>query len=444
MEQRRKRLRLLGLIGLAGLLIFFLARRATSPPTDPAVPVDPPPAGPTTRTTFPTPVPQVVKPPPTPMSSEGAGAPIVDGIDFEKSEVCEGEESLVTIRAHTPGNKDDGYLHYFVAGQSTRTATVIGSRSTGTNEHRTVSVFGRDNAVTHVELPVLRVKDCKATHRLMIANRPVANTTGVIELVAQVVTLQGDKLVPVRFEWDFGDGKKSETTSAAVEHDYGGRAQDALYSYPIVSCTARDAKGQSVIGKIGLALHNASFENKQVKGVVSLLFDFTPRFPQLGSDGVVSQKVRVWHHGDGAVMVEKVTLSRRFEGGGDPPAQDVSPGSLFPRREIPPIGVELALSLDTHEGNLVALDYQIEGRAPGGEPVLGRFSIMKPPPVPTREQHVPVVDPELRAKIMRARELLGKKLVTDDDIWRLEQEGKMKDLKFDPGAVGAIPEPARR
>ncbi len=443
MEQRRKRLRLLGLIVVAGLIAFFLARRSTPPATESTTAADDAPPGDSARSRAAAPVPPPPPPPPGPTAAPPE-APIIDGIDFEKSEVCEGEESLVTVRAHTPGHRDDAYLHYFVAGQGSRSVPVIGSRSTATNEHRVVSVFGRDNTVTTVELPVLRVKDCKAKHRLLIANRLVPNTTGAIELVAQVMTLTGDRFTPVRYQWDFGDGKKAETSGATVEHDYGARPQDSLYSYPTVTCTARDAQGQSVAGKTGLALHNPSFENRHTKGVVTLLFDFTPRFPQLGSDGVVAQKVRVWHQAEGPITVDKVTLARRFMGGQDPPPESMAADSLFPRREIPPLGVELALSLDTHEGTLTALDYEIAGRAPGGEPVLGRFSIMRPPALPTREQHVPVADPELKAKIMRARELLGKKFVTDDDIWRLEQEGKMKDLKIDPASTAPMPAPAGR
>ena len=32
----------------------------------------------------------------------------------EKPEVCAGEENLITVKAHTPGHKDDAYLKYLI------------------------------------------------------------------------------------------------------------------------------------------------------------------------------------------------------------------------------------------------------------------------------------------------------------------------------------------
>jgi hypothetical protein len=52
--------------------------------------------------------------------------------------------------------------------------------------------------------------------------------------------------------------------------------------------------------------------------------------------------------------------------------------------------------------------------------------------MPTPEDHQPVVDPLLKAKILRAREVLGKPYVTDEDIWRLEREGLMNNLQVGP------------
>ncbi|NTX58525.1 hypothetical protein HR086_45285, partial [Myxococcus sp. CA039A] len=46
-----------------------------------------------------------------------------------------------------------------------------------------------------------------------------------------------------------------------------------------------------------------------------------------------------------------------------------------------------------------------------------------------RENSTPVTDPLLLAKVKRARELLGQPFVTDEDLWRLEREGRFKDLK---------------
>src|SRR4051812_40130259 len=43
--------------------------------------------------------------------------PVFDVIRVEKEEVCEGEENLVTVRAHTTDGNDP-FLHYTVAGEA--------------------------------------------------------------------------------------------------------------------------------------------------------------------------------------------------------------------------------------------------------------------------------------------------------------------------------------
>jgi hypothetical protein len=75
--------------------------------------------------------------------------------------------------------------------------------------------------------------------------------------------------------------------------------------------------------------------------------------------------------------------------------------------------------------------------------VSGNFALMRPPPRPTPQGHTPVIDPVLKAKILRARELLNKQFVTDEDIWRLEREGLMTDLEIEPADPPRAPAPPR-
>jgi hypothetical protein len=71
---------------------------------------------------------------------------------------------------------------------------------------------------------------------------------------------------------------------------------------------------------------------------------------------------------------------------------------------------------------------------------------MRPTELPTRERHDPVVDPQLQARILRAREILGQAYVTDEDLWRLEREGFFRGLEPvagpPPEARAAAPKPA--
>jgi hypothetical protein len=65
---------------------------------------------------------------------------------------------------------------------------------------------------------------------------------------------------------------------------------------------------------------------------------------------------------------------------------------------------------------------------------MGSFSVMRPPPRPTADNSQPVTRPELKAKILAAREILGRDVVTDDDLWRLEREGRFAGLGLGAGS----------
>ena len=58
---------------------------------------------------------------------------------------------------------------------------------------------------------------------------------------------------------------------------------------------------------------------------------------------------------------------------------------------------------------------------------MGSFSVMRPPPTPTRSNSRVVTDPALSAQIQRARALLGRDIVSDEDLFALRREGKLDD-----------------
>jgi hypothetical protein len=75
----------------------------------------------------------------------------------------------------------------------------------------------------------------------------------------------------------------------------------------------------------------------------------------------------------------------------------------------------------------VRLD-DLRGVADDGLPAMGGFSVMVPPAPPTRDQHIPVTDAALTARILAARKLLGKAFVTEEELLTLEREGRFADL----------------
>lgn len=97
-------------------------------------------------------------------------------------------------------------------------------------------------------------------------------------------------------------------------------------------------------------------------------------------------------------------------------------------------GVEVEAALNTRaEPNVFSITYKLEGVTEDGLPARGTFSVMRPPPRPTRESSTPVTDPVFVAKIFRTRQLLNKPFVTDEDIWKLERDGHFNNLTV-PGS----------
>jgi hypothetical protein len=374
--------------------------------------------------------------------AEGAAplVPIIDEILLEKTEVCEGEENLVTVRAHTAGNQEDSFLHYTIGGETGVSIPVIGSRNPQVMSSYKVSVFGRNNVSALAELPPFTVKDCKAARRLVIEHRVNPNSEAEFSFTAMIRDLGSKKpLKPIRYQWDFGDGSSVETVTPIAVHDFTRRRQDTLYAQLLIRCTAIGADGEKVTGRDSLQLLNVDFESLAYKGIVRLRFDPTPRFPTLGEDGVVMQKVRIWHNSPQPVEIEKVMLLRQLEGSEAPPPEELPVARFLGTTSIPPDGIELAVALDTHaERNVFARTFELTGWSADGFAVSGAFSILKPTALPTKESSQPVADAVLRAKIVRARQLLGQQFVTDEDLWRLEREGAFANLVVDP-ITGPLP-----
>jgi len=425
----------IGLVLLA-VIAFWLWRRnkpiqtqASSPHTTEDNPAPPPIRDPTLRHT---------PPPPPAMVAGQALPPIIDEVTVEKPEVCEGEENLVTVRAHTVEHKDDAFLHYTIGGSTGDRVPVLGSRNPNLRAASEVSVFGRNNMVTTVPVPPFVVKECRVPRRLVLEHRINPNTESEMSFTAHIVEVGAtEPFKPVRWRWDFGQGTSVETTQPVALHDFDPRPQDTLYAQRFITCVAIAADGERVTGRESLQLLNPDYESMAYKGVVRLRFTLTPRFPELASDGTVTQRVRIWHGASQPVDIETVHLLRQMEGGAAPPSE-VNVQQLLGTSRIPREGIEINAALDTHsEPGVFARTYDLAGWSSDGYPARGAFSIMLPTAMPTRENSHPVADPELKAKILKARELLGKQFVTDEDLWQLQRQGAFANLA--PAPVGEVP-----
>ncbi len=379
-------------------------------------------------------------------------APVIDEVTVEKPEVCSGEENLVTVRAHTVNGTNE-FLHYAVdgaLGSAVPLRLLLGPDGRVEGQH-VVSVFGRGNVAVTVPVPEYKVKDCQPERVVVLESHVRANTWSDFDFLAKLVTLpplpgvrsEGSHkpFAPVSFAWTFGDGDAATTTGPVVSHDYERRPQEALYSQFAVRVDARNADGDVLTGRTTLPLINPAFEAFAQKGIVALLVALDPRFPELGPDGRVVQNVRLWHTRRETVTIDGAAVTRYFEGAsGEAQPQAVDVAGLLGTTVIPPgkDGITTSVTLDTlADPGVFSMTYRLSGHTPDGHPVMGSFSVMRPPPPPTASNSQPLVDPELKAKVLAAREILGKDTVNDEDIWQLERQGRFAALAPDsPGSDG--------
>lgn len=442
------------LVVLAALVVFALwrSRRAPQPararvdrdaaespatregsPTSPAVPAGSPvaPAG---------------RPPPTPDPP-----PVIDEILVEKPEVCSGEEDLISVRAHTL-NGTDAFLHYAIDGQM---GSSVPLRMWG-GDHRqqhVVQVFGRTNTPVTAAIPEIRIKDCQPEWIAALQHRLRPNSWSDFEFLAKVVHAprsdgpnsreprpnEPNGFEATSYRWSFGDGSSLTTRSSSATHDYEGRSQDALYSYFVVRVEVSSRGGAKVEARTTLPLLNPAFESFERKGIVQLLVAFDPRFPALEDDGRVIQHVRLWHIRPEPVTIENAVKIRYFESGsGETTPEPVDVVGLLGASTIPAgrEGLTTSVVLDTlTDPGVVSITYRLTGHTPDGHVAMGTFSVMRPPARPTPSNSQPVEDPALRSRIVAARAILGKDVVSDEDLWSLERQGAFS-------ATGAAPAPS--
>ena len=302
------------------------------------------------------------------------------------------------------------------------------------------------------------MKDCRPAYLAAIMQRVRSNTWSDFDFNARVIAVpraptEADRQrgappppVPkpfkaVSFSWTFGDGDAVTTLTPIVEHDYEGRAQDTLYSYYVVGVTIRGSKGETATGRMTLSLINPAFEALSQKGIVALLISLDPRFPELGPDGKVTQKVRIWHNQPGPVTIEHAMLTKYYrQAAGQTAPAEVPVASVLGTTTIPAgkEGITTTVTLDPQaEEEVFTKTWDLKGVSAEGYPALGSFSVMVSPSKPGPDAGTTVFDPLLKQKIILAREMLGKDVVNDEDLWHLQREGAFANLKVSPAEAAA-------
>jgi hypothetical protein len=397
---------------------FFWPRtpQATAPPTEQRVSIVP-------------------RQPPPEWRDPKPEPPIIDEVVVEKAEVCEDEENLITVKAHTQGHTDDAYLQYAIDGKLGNPQAIrmrLDEQMLGMP--RVITVFGRQNISTTVDFPKYRIKRCPRRPVVIIHVRQVVNSPDEWEFAAEIKPGESP-FHPVRYLWDFGDGNRGDTPIPITSHDYGEVKHDSKYGNFLVESRLIGEDGSVAKGRQVLNIVNYTQANLLSKGVLTMRYKYTPRFPVRTPDGLVTQKVKFFHDWNTPIHVDHVFVTRSTTDGEgqklEYPAKDV-----LGTDEIPASGIERNFVIDTRQEPKMVMDYfQIYGHVEEG-PAEGVFSMMVPapmPPPPSKEnegkpwQHQ-VTDPMFKAKILRAQEILGKKQVSTTDLRALELQGKFEGL----------------
>src|SRR5467141_781104 len=365
-----------------------------------------------------------------PARSPTVAPPVFDLVRVEKDEVCEGEENLVAVHAHTTDGNDP-FLHYTVAGEAGSQVPVrVYIGRDGNPPPQYAVAFSKDNVATRIELPPYRVKNCRPARILVVTMRMLPNSVGEREFTATVQTLDGPPFTPAWYEWSFGDGEAGVTPGPIAVHDYSALPQKTAFSDLLVKVTALDGSGQMVEGRLPLHIRNVAFATR-LRGMATIFAVPVPRFPEAGPDGIVRQKFRLWHAEDGPVQIAGATLSRFFlpASAGSAPAAPTAVAldhsRVLRHAEIPPGAfVEESLEYDFGANAAVyAVTFAVQGVTASGLQARGELALLRPSPRPTRENSVPIQHPAMIQKIRRAMAILNQETVSQEDIWRLEREG---------------------
>ena len=329
----KKRFGIVVAIALLGVLLLLLVRSPRSPVQPVATAED-------DRGSEPASVgPRLAQPV---SGAEPAAAPVIEAVTVEKTEVCSGEDNLVTVRL-ADGYASNDSIRIMLPGHNVAGAQMPFRLSfTGVKqqpEMPEVVVFGRDGELATVKIPTVKVKDCDPGPSLTVEATMVANTSDTFVFTATVRNPGATQFKAVDYRWDFGDGSDAVTKLRTVEHGFEDRPQKTRISALLIHVRAVDAQGVELLGRYSLELRNRAFEALHIKNAVLLSTELTPRFPVMGADGRVVQRVRIHHAYDKPVTIQRVFRQRFLhdeDGREDVQEVEVDARQVLPSNVIPP------------------------------------------------------------------------------------------------------------
>jgi hypothetical protein len=336
----------------------------------------------------------------------GADGRLVGRIFLNKTEVCPGEQIEVEV-VPEPGIEEPTI---FVGPDATNPAVVSYPRA----GRRSLSVGMRSANALHAQSVDLVVKEnCPPDVPLEL--RYSLDT----DRDAALFQLDGPRKSGTEVVWDFGDGTIARTASAAANHSYVLRPQNATFSTFLATATAVAPNGERVTRKIAVRLTNTYYyANRGPTKVLPVEYD---RFPVVRSSEL-DPKVRIGNVLDTPVRFTEVAIRgsrckddhqvdpREKALVGLPRPIEISPGGTF-EGSIP-------LTTAYFDDPVCVLYATLHGTTGPGQPAQASLLLDFGAPKTGKR----VTDPALVEKIHKAQKLLGRTQVTPDDLRRLEAE----------------------
>lgn len=348
-------------------------------------------------------------------------AKIIQDVILEKKTVCSGEDFLVTVVGHNP-NGSDANLAYRV-GDARGNPAIIRFIKPGKREFYVVV----QDEGSHIDFKKvdINVVDCPDRVQLVLEGKLASLKSEEAEFEVVKKTGIGERCT---YEWDFGDGSKTNGTYGYITHNYALRDQKAFQSAFTVTVKATDSEGRTATGRCSISLPNTHY-------ISSLLNDaIIPAqynsFPVLkGSYYEVPVSFKNIYDTDaffsGAVIEVQPCASSKNSA-----AVNANPGSL--------LGVSRLTAGET-SSDVLRIDrsmipagtcnliVRLTGELANQKPVTSAVYLnIVPEGTDAADRKKVVSDKNMVEKLEKAARILGRgRPITPDDLKRLEKEGKL-------------------
>jgi len=365
---------------------------------------------------------------------------LIARFELDKQRVCPDEDFKVTL--HKQGDTD---VDFNIDGVFGDQIVLRATQEPGKSTYHIVATDHaklRDYESFEIEVLPAAAPECGAKPRAVLDARQSSLQAAVSLEVLSTQNLDGK----LSYDWDFGDGTTLTTSIPRTYHSYEDRKQDRDISSYVITVRVSDERGVTATARGSVYFTNAIFTSQKYTGnrLLTARFD---RFPSL-SGGRYTTRATFRNTQDLPVALERATVTLLSCTEGVPPIVRELPASqIIGDMRLAPEGTaqtDLAIPSEWMADNRCVAAVDLVGDTdpplagttmPGSgipyQPVNVHVALdVQPPPLPQQgtenaTSSTPIVDPERRAKLLKAIAILGTNRVTPAQMEELEATGRL-------------------